>query len=143
VIRAILVAAGLSLATAALAVSPALSVKDEMKQIVEPASNTLFAVGGEVDPANGPGQPKAAAARWTAAVEAAAALKGVASDLQTPTLARDAAGWQDFARQMAAASAAAEQAARTRDGAGLAAAANALSDTCSGCHARYMPRTAG
>jgi cytochrome c556 len=143
VIRAIILAAGLGLATAALATSPALSVKAEMKQIVEPASNTLFAVGGEVDPANGPGQPRTADARWKEAVEAAAALKGVASDLQTPTLARDAGAWKDVARQMAASSAAAETAARAKDAAGLAAAANALSDSCSGCHARYKPQTAG
>lgn len=142
-IRAIILAAGLGLATAALAASPALSVRDEMKQIVDPASTTLFAVGGDVDPANGPDQPKTPDARWAAARDAALALKGVARDLQTPTLSKDAGDWMALSRQMADASDAAARAAAAKDGAGLSSAANALSDTCAGCHAKYKTQAGG
>lgn len=135
--KILIVAAAMGLATAAAAMSPALSVREEMTQIVEPASNTLFAVGGEADPANGPDAAKVADARWAAAREAAKALAGVASDMQTPTLARDGGAWKAFAGQMGKASADVDAAAAAHDGAGLANAANALSDACSACHARY------
>src|SRR3954447_8023434 len=66
------------LATGAVA---AASSKIEMKQVVEPASNTLFAVGGDVDPANGPDAAKVPAARWSEGLQAAQALQAVAEHL--------------------------------------------------------------
>jgi cytochrome c556 len=118
----------------------AMSVKDEMKQVVEPASNLLFAVGGEADPANGPDQPAVPPARWSEAAQAAHTLKAVAAALDDPARAKPGGEWSAFTRQMADASAAAETAAAAKDGAKLSQAANDLSDTCSSCHAKYKPQ---
>ncbi|HEX3699177.1 MAG TPA: cytochrome c [Phenylobacterium sp.] len=128
-------------AAGAQAADTTLSVKDEMKTVVDPASTTVFAVGGEVDPANGPDAAKVAPARWDEAGVAAARLEAVAGGLQQPGRAQDPGPWMTSARQMAATAAAAAKAARARDGAGLSQAANDLSDTCSSCHAKYRPKT--
>ena len=117
------------------------SLKDEMTAVVGPASDTLFAVGGEVDPANGPDAAKVPAARWAAAAAAAAKLQAVASHLPPPAKAADKPAWTGFARQMAKQSAAAAAAAKAHNGAAMAQAANDLSDTCSGCHAKYRPKS--
>jgi cytochrome c556 len=135
-------AALLALGSAAAAAVP-MSVKEEMKQVVEPGSNTLFAVGGDADPTNGPPPPKIADARWKEAATAAQALKNVAATLNDKGRAKPGADWATFVKQMNDTSAAALKAANAKDGAGLSTAANALSDTCSSCHAKYKPQTAG
>ena len=136
------IALGLA-ALAAVAEAAELTVQAEMKQIVEPASNTLFSVGGDADPANGPDAPKVADARWTDAADAARQLGAVAAGLNDKGRVRPGAEWTAFVKDFAAQSAAARKAANARDGAGLSTAANALSDACSACHAKYKPQTAG
>ena len=130
----------LALVTAAEAAD--LTVKAEMKQVVEPASNTLFSVGGDADPANGPDTPKVADDRWKAAADAALALKEVAAKLNDAGRAKAGPEWAGYVKDFADQSAAALKAAQAKDGAGLSTAANALSDTCSACHAKYKPQTA-
>jgi cytochrome c556 len=133
-----LLLAGLVLAvTAAAQAAPPPS---EMKSVVDPASNTLFAVGGEVDPGNGPDAAKVPAARWAEAGAAAAALHTVSLHLQQPDQAKDQGPWMVFAKAMAKQSADATAAVAAHDGAKLAQAANDLGDTCSGCHAKYKPK---
>lgn len=117
-----------------------LPVKAEMKKVVEPASNTLFAVGGEVDPANGP-DAKATPARWAEAGAASRRLQAVAAGLTEKGRAKAGKDWPVFVRQMADLSAKAEQAAAAHDGAALSQAANDLSDNCAACHAKYKPQT--
>jgi cytochrome c556 len=140
---AVLAAIALLAAGSAATAAAALSVKDEMKQVVDPASTTLFAVGGEVDPANGADQPKTPDTRWKEAADAARSLKAVAAALNDKTRAKPGPEWTTFVKQMGDSSDAALKAATAKDGAGLSTAANALSDTCSGCHAKYKPQTAG
>lgn len=136
---------GLSLAAAGsvAAAATAMSVKVEMKKVVEPASNALFAIGGYVDPANGPDALKVPAARWTEAATAAQKLQTVAHSLSLKGRAKPGRQWAKFVRAMNADTAAALKAAKAHDGAGLSAAANNLSDTCSACHAKFKPQTAG
>jgi cytochrome c556 len=117
-----------------------LSIKAQMKQVVEPASNTLFGVGGDVDPANGPGQPPVPAARWKEAADAARSLNAVALSLTEKGRGKDEAEWKAFSRQMAQLSAAGMKAAAAKDGAGLSKAANDLSDNCAACHTKYKPK---
>lgn len=119
----------------------ALSVKAEMKQVVEPASNTLFGVGGEVDPANGPDAAKVADMRWNEAAKAAQALETVAASLNEKGRAKPGPEWAGFVQQMHDISDKAAKAAAAKDGATLAQAANDLSDTCSACHAKFKPQT--
>jgi cytochrome c556 len=125
-------------AAAAVQAAPPPSV---MKSVVDPAANALFAVGGEVDPANGPDAAKVPAARWAEAGAAAAKLHAVSLRLQQPDQAKDQGPWLDFAKAMAKQSADASAAVEARDGAKLAQAANDLGDTCSGCHAKYKPKS--
>jgi hypothetical protein len=134
-----------TLALAALVLAAAVAVQaapapSEMKTIVDPAANALFAVGGEVDPANGPDAAKVPAARWAGAGAAAAKLHAVSLHLQQPDQAKDQGPWLVFAKAMAKQSADAAAAAEAHDGAKLAQAANDLGDTCSGCHAKYKPK---
>ncbi len=131
-------AGGLALALCAAAAS----VKETMKTVVEPTTNILFAVGGAVDPANGPDAAKIDPARWQAAADAAAKLKTAAVDLLGPDQTRSGADWVAAAKQLADLADTAEQAARARDGAKLADTANALGDTCTACHSKYKPQTA-
>ena len=125
------------------AAPPAASVKAQMKTIVEPASTLVFAVGGEADPDNAPPAPVLAEARWLDAAAQSARLKAVADQLLSPTLMRTGETWRRQADIMSKASADAERAARAHDGAGFTKAANALGDTCAGCHDVYIPKPAG
>jgi len=132
--------AGLILTVAMAAEAAGKAPRSEMKSIVDPASNLLFAVGGEVDPGNGPDAAKVPAARWQAAAAAAAKLQSVAVHLQQPAWAKGRKDWRGWSKAMATQSATAAKAARTHDGATLAQAANDLGDTCSACHGKYKPK---
>lgn len=127
------VAAG---AVATASVAAGMSVKDEMKQVVDPATNTIFAVGGDVDPASGPDAAKVPAARWAEALAAAQKLKASAADLIGPQ--RQAGDvWTRSAADFAKLAADAEKAAKAKDGAAFSTAANGLGDTCTACHSKY------
>jgi cytochrome c556 len=128
----------LAIVTAAEAAD--LTVKAEMKQIVEPASNVLFSVGGDADPANGPDAAKIPDARWKEAADAALQLKEVAAKLNDAGRAKAGPEWRGFVKDFADQSSAALTAANAKDGGALSTAANALSDTCSACHAKFKPQ---
>jgi cytochrome c556 len=117
-----------------------LSIKDEMKTVVDPASNVVFAVGGEADPANDP-KPHLTDARWAEAAAAAEKLKAVATALAEPGRAKDQGVWRTDAKSMGEIADAALKAARAKDGAALSTAANNLGDSCTTCHSKYKPQT--
>jgi cytochrome c556 len=131
-------ALGLTLAGAALAAG--MTVKEEMKTVVDPATNAIFAVGGEVDPANGPDAAKVPAARWDEALKAARTLKVAAEHLTGP---QKQAGevWSKSAADFSRLADAAEKAAVKKDGAGFSKAANDLGDTCTACHSKYKKQS--
>src|SRR3954471_12195484 len=95
-------AVALCLSMAGMALAAGLSVKAEMKQVVDPATNVIFAVGGEVDPANGPDAAKVPAARWAEALKAAQSLEAPAAHLTAAQYKKKGAVWTksaaDFAR---------------------------------------------
>ena len=136
-------ALAIGLLTAVTAAEAAeLTVQAQMKQVVEPASNTLFSVGGDADPANGPDAPKVPDARWKEAAEAAKQLSAVAAGLNDKSRVKSGAQWTAFVKDFAAQSSTALKAANAKDSAGLSTAANALSDTCAACHAQFKAQTA-
>jgi cytochrome c556 len=138
--RAIALSAAAALfATGVLAAG--LDVKAEMKAVVDPATNTLFAVGGEVDPANGPDAVKVPAARWAQALAAAQALKAPGAHLTASDYKAKGPVWTKSAADFARLAAAAEAAAKAKDGAALSKAANDLGDTCTACHTKFKPQT--
>ena len=126
---------GLTLGGAAFGAA-VMTVKDEMKSIVDPATNIIFAVGGEVDPANGPDTAKVPAARWSEALAAAQVLRMSATDLTGPQK-QPGEVWTKSAADFAKLAANAETAATNKDGAAFSAAANGLGDTCTACHSKY------
>ena len=133
-------ALALSLILTAGALAAGMTVKEEMKAVVDPATNTIFAVGGEVDPANGPDAAKVPAARWAEALKAAQALKKAAADLNGPQK-QPGADWTRSAADFAKLAAEAEAAAAKKDGAGFSTAANGLGDTCTACHSKYKTQS--
>jgi len=135
-----LVFCSLAVASAGVAQSH-LTLKEEMKTLVDPASGVVFAVGGEADPANDP-KPHLTDARWAEAAAAAQTLKSAAADLADPSRAKDAGAWMTDAKLMGDGAEAALKAAQAKDGAALSTAANALGDTCTTCHSKYKPQTA-
>jgi cytochrome c556 len=130
--------ASLSLAGAALAAD--IGVKDEMKTVVDPASNTVFALGGDVDPANGPDAAKVPAARWAEGLAAAQKLKAAGAHLTGPQK-RPGDVWAKSAADFARLSGDAVTAATKKDGAAFSKAANDLGDTCTACHAKYKKQS--
>ena len=120
---------------------PMPAVKAEMKKIVDPASTLLFAVGGDVDPANGPDLKPQPASRWKAAGDAAGKLAAAGEWLRKPGNGVTNADWIKAATEMTTLATAARKAARAHDGAKLSQAANDLSDNCTTCHKVYKPQT--
>ncbi|WP_372785425.1 cytochrome c [Phenylobacterium sp.] len=129
-----------SLSLTGAAFAAGMTVKDEMKTVVDPATNTIFAVGGDVDPANGPDAAKVPAARWQEALKAAQSLKTAAADLTGPQK-QPGAEWTKSAADFAKLAADAEKAAMKKDGAAFSTAANGLGDTCTACHSKYKPQS--
>jgi cytochrome c556 len=126
----------LSLSLAGAALAAEMTVKEEMKTVVDPATNTIFAVGGDVDPANGPDAAKVPASRWAEALAASQKLKVAAGHLTGPQK-QPGAEWTKSAADFAKLADDAEKAAMKKDGAGFSAAANGLGDTCTACHSKY------
>lgn len=129
-------AALLSLTLGGAALAAGMTVKEEMKTVVDPATNTIFAVGGDVDPANGPDAAKVPAARWAEALAASSKLKASAEHLVGPQK-QPGEIWTKSAADFARLTADAERAAQKKDGAAFSKAANDLGDTCTACHSKY------
>lgn len=138
--RRVPLAVVLSLSLAGAALAAGMTVKDEMKTVVDPATNTIFAVGGEVDPANGPDAAKVPAARWAEALAASQKLKASAADLVGPQK-QPGDVWTKSAADFARLAADAEKAAAKKDGAAFSKAANDLGDTCTACHSKYKKQS--
>jgi cytochrome c556 len=138
--RISLATAVISLSLAGAALAAGMTVKDEMKTVVDPATNTIFAVGGDVDPANGPDAAKVPAARWAEALAASTKLKASAVDLVGPQK-QPGDVWTKSAADFAKLAAAAETAAKKKDGAAFSKAANDLGDTCTACHSKYKKQS--
>lgn len=132
----------LSVSLTGAALAAGVTLQYEMKTVTEPAANTIFAVGGEVDPDSGPDAAKVPAARWQDALKAAQALKIVAADMLGPQK-KPGDDWTKAATDFAKLAVQAEQAAKTKDGAGFSAAANGLGDTCTACHSKFKDQTGG
>ena len=122
--------------------TPMPKVQARMKAVVDKASTELFNIAVMADPANGPDQKLPDAAGWATAKADAGKLKAAADWLQDRRVGKTReAKWTAAATSMGALSAAAEKAAARRDAAGLAKAANDLSDTCTACHSVYKKQS--
>ena len=122
--------------------TPMPEVQAKMKTIVDKVSTELFNMAGEADPANGADAKKPDAAGWATMKSDADQLKAVADWMLDPKNGKaNEAKWKDAATSMSTLSAAASSAAAKHDAAGLAKAANDMSDTCTACHSVYKKQS--
>jgi hypothetical protein len=140
--RPLMLALTACLAAIGVAAADGASIKTEMSSVIDPSSTLIFTIGGEVDPANAPGAPTTPE-RWAQAADAAGKLKDEANWLMLKGQAKDHGFWMSDAKLLRGAAAAAERAAIAHNAGDFSAAANNLGDTCTTCHSRYKPQTAG
>jgi len=139
--RRVSLALALTLSLAGAALAAGADIKTEMKAVVDPATTTIFAVGGDVDPANGPDAAKVPATRWAEALAAAQKLKAPAANLNSPENKAKGPVWAKSAADFARLTSDAEKAAMKKDGAAFSKAANDLGDTCTACHSKFKAQS--
>ena len=118
-------------ATAPSGVKTVASVLEIMKTMTIPFSNAVFEAGG--DP---PKDDKA----WEAVRGQATALAEAGNLLMLGSRAKDHAAWMKFSRAQVDAAEAVAKAAAAKNADQLSAGADALYETCAGCHKVYMPK---
>jgi len=102
-----------------------------MNAIVKPASDAVFAAGG--DP------PKDAKA-WTRIENQAVALAESGNLLMIGDRVTDQGDWMKFARALVDASADAVKAAEARNADAMSTASDAVYETCENCHMKYLKK---
>ena len=107
------------------------SVLQVMNAIVKPASDAVFAAGG--DP------PKDAKA-WTQIENQAVALAESGNLLMIGDRVTDQGDWMKFARALVDASADAVKAAEARNADAMSTASDAVYETCENCHMKYLKK---
>jgi cytochrome c556 len=105
------------------------TVLQVMHAIVKPASDAVFAAGGE--------PPKDAKA-WTAIENQAIALAESGNLLMLGDRVKDQGDWLTMSRAMVDASAGALTAAQAKNADAMSAASDAVYETCENCHAKYL-----
>jgi hypothetical protein len=105
------------------------SVMDVMKTITIPFSNAVFEAGAE---------PPKDDASWEAARGQAVALAEAGNLLMLGSRVRDRAAWMQLSRAQVDAAEAVAKAASSKNAEQLAAAADALYETCAACHKDYL-----
>ena len=118
-------------AAAAQQPKPAADTLALMKSVVIPASNTVFGVGKAA--------PKSDQ-EWAVVQNSAARLIDAGRQLSMQAPAADGAEWTRFAKAMADAAAVAGKAAQAKNVDAVLDAADALYETCEGCHQRYLKK---
>jgi hypothetical protein len=102
-----------------------------MLAIVKPASDAVFAAGGE--------PPKDAKA-WTALENQAVALAESGNLLMLGDRVKDQGDWMKFSRALVDASAGALKAAQSKNADAMSTASDAVYETCENCHMRYLKK---
>jgi cytochrome c' len=107
------------------------SVMQVMQAIVKPASDAVFAAGGE---------PPKDMAGWIAVEYQALALAESGNLLMIGNRVKDSADWMKMSRAMVDTSAVALKAAQAKDAAAMSKASDAVYDTCESCHMKYLKK---
>jgi len=102
-----------------------------MLAIVKPASDAVFAAGGE--------PPKDAKA-WTALENQAVALAESGNLLMLGDRVKDQGDWMKFSRALVDASAGALKAAQAKNADAMSTAGDAVYETCENCHMGYLKK---
>jgi hypothetical protein len=102
-----------------------------MQAIVKPASDAVFAAGGE--------PPKDAKA-WTVLENQAVALAESGNLLMLGDRVKDQGDWMKFSRALVDASAGAVKAAQAKNADAMSTASDAVYETCENCHMGYLKK---
>lgn len=113
------------------AMKPVGSIKDVMKAITIPTSSVVFKAASE---------PPKEVGGWESVQSQALALAESANLLMIAGRAPKGADWNRFAAAEREAAVVAMKAAASHDADALSNASDALYETCSNCHAQYMPK---
>jgi hypothetical protein len=102
-----------------------------MHAIVKPASDAVFAAGGE---------PPKDAKSWTDLENQAVALAESGNLLMLGNRVKDQSDWMKMSRALVDASAAAMKAAQSKNADAMSMASDAVYETCENCHMRYLKK---
>jgi hypothetical protein len=135
-VRPVALALGVAFAVAGASVAADGTVKEIMRDHVNPGALDFWA-GGNDPPEN---ETKAEAAeRWKAAVAGAQALQKYGKAMQQPGNSLPGR-WAEFAKLMEEQGALGEAAAKAQDMNKAFEVGGRLYDSCAGCHTAYIPR---
>jgi hypothetical protein len=111
--------------------APPATMKQLMLDLIHPASNEILLFVNRGAPAS--------EKDWAGVRRSAVTLTETGNLLMTRGRARDQGDWLKDAKALADVGAAAYQAAQTKDAKALAALADSLDASCTGCHKQYRP----
>lgn len=118
-----------------------LTVKDLMRYVLNPAAETFWQAGGEVDEGDERNaRTPTTEARWYDALAAASVVLETGNMLMMDGRARSDPDWARWSADLNKAGAQGIVAAQARDGAATFAAGSAMYDSCFACHVKYIPR---
>ncbi|MDB5454085.1 MAG: hypothetical protein JWO33_2663 [Caulobacteraceae bacterium] len=119
-----------------------LTTKDLMRYVLNPAAETFWAAGGEIDEGEKRNlRTPATEAKWYGALQAAAAVMETGNLLMVDGRMRTDPQWAKWSADLNNAGVAGIKAAQARDGEATFAAGGDMYEACFACHAKYITRT--
>jgi hypothetical protein len=117
----------------------ALSMKDLMEHLIDPAADVFWLSSGTIITAQGESsRAPTTDAGWAAAVSAAATLVESGTLLTLPGRARDQKEWTLYAQELTAAAAAGMKAAQAKDARAVFDTGGRIYLACRSCHMKYV-----
>jgi hypothetical protein len=121
------------------ALNVALSMKDLMEHLIDPAADVFWLSSGTIITAQGESsRAPTTDAGWAAAVSAAATLVESGTLLTLPGRARDQKEWTLYAQELTAAAAAGMKAAQAKDARAVFDTGGRIYLACRSCHMKYV-----
>jgi hypothetical protein len=118
-----------------------LIVKDVMRYVLNPAAETFWAAGGEVDEGEKRNlRTPQDEAKWYGALQAASTVLETGNLLLMDGRSRNDPQWVKWAQDLNNAGAKGIKAAQAKDGEATFAAGSDMYDACFNCHAKYIAR---
>ncbi len=125
----------------ASAVRPALSLKQLMEWVIDPAADAVWESVKTIVTEQGTKEiAPQTQEQWDAVRNGAALLAESSNLLMMETRARDQGEWVAAARRLASTAEKALKAAESKNAAAVFAAGGEIYDACSACHRRYAPQ---
>lgn len=118
-----------------------LITKDLMRYVLNPAAETFWQAGGEVDEGEKRNlRTPETEAKWYGALQAAATVLETGNMLMVDGRSRNDPQWAKWSADLNNAGVAGIKAAQARDGEAVFAAGSDMYEACFACHAKYIPR---